>query len=102
MGDYTFMDIDNEGFLTLMAEGGAVREDLKCPAGEVGDDLRAGNESGRDMICTVLSACGEECVIQARPAMLKLKFCQRTSRVGTGTSSIHQPPPPPLRPRSDP
>jgi len=64
--DYTFMDIDNEGFLTLMAEGGAVREDLKCPAGEVGDDLRAGNESGRDMICTVLSACGEECVIQVK------------------------------------
>lgn len=47
------MDIDNEGFLTLMAEGGAVREDLKCPAGEVGDDLRAGNESGRDMIVSI-------------------------------------------------
>jgi len=61
--DYQLMDISDDGFLTLMGEGGELREDLKLPEGELGGQLKNEFENGREILCTVLKACGEECVI---------------------------------------
>lgn len=60
--DYQLTDID-EGFLCLMNDGGDIREDLKVPDGELGTTLRADFEAGKELLCTVLKSCGEECVI---------------------------------------
>lgn len=60
--DYQLTDID-EGYLSLMADNGDLREDLKVPEGELGQAIRADFEAGREILCTVLKACGEECVI---------------------------------------
>jgi len=62
--DYQLMDVADDGFLTLMHDTSKeIREDLKCPEGEIGDQLKDDFKNGREILCTVLKACGEECVI---------------------------------------
>lgn len=61
--DLQLMDISDDGFLTLMGDGGDLREDLKLPDGDLGNQLRSEFDAGREILCTVLKACGEECVI---------------------------------------
>jgi len=63
--DYQLMNIDDD-YLSLMDDGGVQREDLKIPDGDVGDEIRAAIEGDKDILCTVLSACGEECVIATK------------------------------------
>jgi len=55
-----------DGFLSLMDDGGDTRDDLKCPEGDIGDEIRAAVDSDRDILCTVLTACGEEVVIACK------------------------------------
>jgi len=61
--DYQLTDISDDGYLTLMNDGGDLREDLKLPDGELGAQLRAEFDNGKELLCTVLKSCGEECVI---------------------------------------
>jgi len=61
--DYQLMDISDDGFLTLMGDGGDLREDLKLPDGDLGGQLKTEYDSGREILCTVLKSCGEEVVI---------------------------------------
>jgi len=63
--DYTLVDII-EGYLTLMADNGDLREDLKVPDGEIGTQIKNDFENGRELLCTVLKSCGEECVIACK------------------------------------
>jgi len=44
-------------------DNGEIREDLKVPDGELGGALRSDFDDGKDLLLTVLAACGEECVI---------------------------------------
>jgi len=71
-----------------MSDNGDLREDLKLPDGELGQQLKAENDQGKELMvgveislligrallplvlnvlfflqCTVLKSCGEECVI---------------------------------------
>ncbi|GLG94579.1 Eukaryotic translation initiation factor 5A [Gryllus bimaculatus] len=61
--DYQLTDISDDGYLCLMADNGDLREDLKIPDGELGQQLRADFDAGKELLCTVLKSCGEECVI---------------------------------------
>merc|ERR1712113_1318225 len=63
--DYQLCDID-DGYLSLMDDGGDMREDLKVPDGDVGEEIRSAISDGREILCTVLSACGEEAVIATK------------------------------------
>lgn len=47
--DYQLTDID-DGFLVLMSDGGDLREDLKIPDGEMGVQLRAEYDQGKDLL----------------------------------------------------
>lgn len=38
--DYQVIDIDSDGFLSLMNDDGTTKDDLKVPDGEVGDEIR--------------------------------------------------------------
>lgn len=42
-------DID-DGFLVLMSDGGDLREDLKIPEGELGIQLRAEYDAGKELL----------------------------------------------------
>merc|ERR1711911_335936 len=44
--DYTLVDII-EGYLTLMSDNGDLREDLKCPDGDIGNQIKTDFENGR-------------------------------------------------------
>jgi len=55
-----------DDFLSMMDDRGEQREDLKCPEGEVGEQIRAAIDNEQDILCTVLSAVGEECVIATK------------------------------------
>merc|ERR1711879_729933 len=63
--DYQLCDIDDD-YLSLMDDGGDMREDLKVPDGDVGEEIKSALADGREILCTVLSACGEEAVIATK------------------------------------
>jgi translation initiation factor 5A len=56
--DYQLTDID-DGFLVLMSDGGDLREDLKIPEGELGVQLRADYDAGKDLLVSSLKVQGE-------------------------------------------
>merc|ERR1711941_198298 len=62
--DYQLIGMDDD-FLSLMDDSG---DDLKCPAedSDVGNEVRAAVANETDILVTVLSACGEECVIATK------------------------------------
>merc|ERR1719410_2647083 len=64
--DYQLLDCSDDGYLSLMDDSGDTREDLKIPEGDIGDECKAATSDGRDIMCTVLSACGEEAVIATK------------------------------------
>ena len=42
-----------DGFLSLMDDGGDTRDDLKCPEGDIGDEIRAAVDSDRDILVSL-------------------------------------------------
>eukprot|EP00088_Acartia_fossae_P011367 TRINITY_DN15742_c1_g1_i1.p1 TRINITY_DN15742_c1_g1~~TRINITY_DN15742_c1_g1_i1.p1 ORF type:complete len:159 (-),score=43.13 TRINITY_DN15742_c1_g1_i1:613-1089(-) len=63
--DYQLIGLDDD-FLSLMDDSGDTRDDLKCPDGDIGDEIRTAINDEKDILCTVLSAVGEECVIATK------------------------------------
>ncbi|KAK2706526.1 eukaryotic translation initiation factor 5A-like [Artemia franciscana] len=61
--DFFLVDISDDGYLSIMTEAGDIRQDLKIPEGDLGVQLKNDFEAGKELVCTVLKACGEECVI---------------------------------------
>mmetsp|Transcript_52308 Transcript_52308/g.104835 ORF Transcript_52308/g.104835 Transcript_52308/m.104835 type:complete len:160 (-) Transcript_52308:354-833(-) len=63
--EYTLVDISEEDYLTLMTESGETREDLKLPDFPEGyaHELKTAFDEGKQLILTVLSACGIEQVM---------------------------------------
>lgn len=72
--DYQLTDISDDGYLCLMADNGDLREDLKIPEGEVGAQLRADYDAGKDILCTVLKSCGEEVRANFKSPFIKVVF----------------------------
>ncbi len=64
--DFQLCDIDGD-HLSLMNEDGSMKEDVKVPEGELGDEIRAkfGNED--QWLVTVIAAMGEEAAIAIKP-----------------------------------
>merc|ERR1712212_518220 len=69
--DFQLVDISADNFLSLMDDGGDVREDIKIPEGDLGDEIRQKHEDGLDVVCTVLCAMGEEQVIGTKTLVTK-------------------------------
>ena len=58
--EYTLVDISEEDYLTLMTDSGETREDLKLPdyPENYAHELRTAFDEGKQLILTVLAACG--------------------------------------------
>lgn len=52
--DYQLTDISDDGYLCLMADNGELREDLKVPDGELGAQLRADHEAGKELLVSTV------------------------------------------------
>ncbi|XP_057681040.1 eukaryotic translation initiation factor 5A-1-like [Corythoichthys intestinalis] len=63
--DYQLVNI-NENFMSLMADNGDVREDLRVPDNEVGKEIESKFEAGDEFMVTVMSAMGEECAVATK------------------------------------
>merc|ERR1711881_470068 len=57
--DYQLVNID-DGFMTLMDDGGDTKEDLKLPNDDVGKEIEKKFENGEEFLVTILMACDEE------------------------------------------
>lgn len=51
--DYQLTDISDDGYLTLMGDNGDLREDLKLPDGELGGQLRAEFDNGKELLVSI-------------------------------------------------
>jgi len=63
--DYQLLAVD-DGFLSLLDDNGDTRDDLKCPEGEIGNEIMIAMENDKDLLVTCLSAIGEEMVIATK------------------------------------
>jgi len=61
--EYSVIDIDNEGYVSMMDDSSDTRSDIKLPEGDLGTEIRAKFESGDAIKVTVLQALGEEAIM---------------------------------------
>ncbi|KAI0986232.1 hypothetical protein GJ496_006708 [Pomphorhynchus laevis] len=61
--DYSLMDIDHEGYLSLVDENNNVRDDLKIPETDLGEQIKTKFEADDPIKVTVLKAMDEESII---------------------------------------
>jgi Eukaryotic elongation factor 5A hypusine, DNA-binding OB fold len=57
----------DDGFLNLMSPDGTSKDDVKVPEGEIGTQISAGFDDGKDLLVTIVSAMAEEQVSFAIP-----------------------------------
>ncbi|KAI9243965.1 eukaryotic translation initiation factor 5A [Sporodiniella umbellata] len=57
--EYSLINID-DGFLSLMTQDGNTKDDVKLPENELGEQLEAEFEDGKELLVTVVTAMGEE------------------------------------------
>jgi len=61
--EFQLIDVGDDGFLSLLREDGDTKNDLKLPEGEIGEQIRAAFDEGKDVLCAVQAAMGEEVVV---------------------------------------
>lgn len=50
----------DDGFLNLMTPEGSPKDDVKVPEGDIGTQISAGFDDGKELLVTIVSAMGEE------------------------------------------
>mmetsp|Transcript_25936 Transcript_25936/g.34024 ORF Transcript_25936/g.34024 Transcript_25936/m.34024 type:complete len:164 (+) Transcript_25936:130-621(+) len=63
--EYSLLDIQDDGFMSLMTDSGDTKDDLKLPDHPEGfaDEIQSKFDEGQNLIVTVLKAMGHEQVI---------------------------------------
>ncbi|CAF1534018.1 unnamed protein product [Adineta ricciae] len=64
--EYSVIDIDNDGYVSLMDDSSDTRSDIKLPEGDLGQEIRTKFENGDGVKVTVLQALGEEAIITCK------------------------------------
>ncbi|KAI8140127.1 eukaryotic translation initiation factor 5A-2 [Fennellomyces sp. T-0311] len=65
--EYSLINID-DGFLSLMLDDGSTKDDVKLPEGEVGAQMEADFEEGKELLVTVVASMGEEHALSFKEA----------------------------------
>ncbi|KAG6812691.1 translation initiation factor eIF5A [Tricholoma furcatifolium] len=65
--EYQLVNID-DGFLNLMDNDGNAKDDVKVPEGDLGKEIEAGFEAGKDLLVTIIAAMNEEQAISYKEA----------------------------------
>jgi len=60
--EYQLVNID-DGFLNLMDDQGNSKDDVKVPESDLGKQIEADFEAGKDLLVTIQAAMGEEAAI---------------------------------------
>ena len=51
-----------------MTQDGTPKDDVKVPEGELGEQIQAGFDEGKDLLVTIITAMGEEQAISYKEA----------------------------------
>jgi len=65
--EYQLVNID-DGFLNLMTTEGVPKDDVKVPDSDLGKQIQADFDEGKDLLVTIISAMGEEQAISYKEA----------------------------------
>ncbi|KAG8743235.1 Eukaryotic translation initiation factor 5A [Ceratobasidium sp. 414] len=65
--EYALVNVD-DGFLNLMTPDGTPKDDVKVPEGDLGKQIQADFDEGKELIVTVVAAMGEEMALGAKEA----------------------------------
>jgi len=65
--EYQLVNVD-DGFLNLMTQDGTSKDDVKVPEGDLGSQIQADFDEGKDLLVTIVSAMGEEQAISVKEA----------------------------------
>jgi translation initiation factor 5A len=57
--EYPLLNVD-DGYLSMMLSSGDTKDDIKLPEGELGEQIKAAFDEGRDLLVAVIGAMGEE------------------------------------------
>ncbi|TGO32257.1 hypothetical protein BHYA_0334g00040 [Botrytis hyacinthi] len=66
--EYQLLNITDDDFLSLMSEGGDLKDDVHLPDGEVGQKIRSLFDSDKETNVIVLTAMGEQLAIDGKEA----------------------------------
>ena len=61
--EYTFMDILDDGYVSLMDESSNIRDDLSLPEDTIGREIERSFNDGNELIVTIISGIGKEKII---------------------------------------
>lgn len=65
--EYSLIDVTEEGYLSLMDEGGDVRDDIHCNhSAEMLNEIKTKFDNGDDLQITILAAMGKEQPVQVK------------------------------------
>ncbi|KAG6902943.1 translation initiation factor eIF5A [Termitomyces sp. Mi166 len=65
--EYQLVNID-DGFLNLMTNDGVAKDDVKLPEGDLGKQIQADFDEGKDLLVTIISSMNEEAAISYKEA----------------------------------
>lgn len=71
--EYQLVNISDESFLELMAENGDMKEDVRLPDGDLGNEIRRRFEAEESLVIQVLCSMNEEGVVAVRSVQDKGK-----------------------------
>lgn len=60
---FKIVDIESDGYVSMMDDSSDIRSDIKLPEGDLGAEIRAKFDSGESLKVTVLQALGEESIM---------------------------------------
>jgi len=63
--EYELVNID-DGFMSLMNDAGDMKEDLKLPPGELGEQIQAAFDDGKELQIVVQTALGQEMAVSMK------------------------------------
>ncbi|KAJ6582678.1 eukaryotic elongation factor 5A hypusine, DNA-binding OB fold-domain-containing protein, partial [Mycena vulgaris] len=75
-----------DGFLRLLDQDGAPRDDVRFPKGDLGTVIQAGISAGKTLLVTVVSAMGETAVRFVPPDPAIVVLIHSTSRLSRSRS----------------
>ena len=58
----------DDGFVSLMLPSGDTKDDVKLPEGDLGKEIEAAFDDGKDLLVCVIKALGEEAIISYKEA----------------------------------
>jgi translation initiation factor 5A len=61
--EYSVIDIDNDGYVSLLDDSSDTRSDIKLPEGELGQEIKSKFDNSDTIKVTVLKALGEEAIM---------------------------------------